>query len=250
MSTCTKWVDTIVISCKNWTSQLDYTCTSWADEGSNQCSQWADEGSNQCTSWGKCHWYTPWDCIAGFFCRAYYWVAKWVCKAYYWVAKWVCKAYAWVVKAICVVFSWGLELVCLAWDTIHCALLALIKLLAGRRGHGKSPPKIEHIFVLTLENRSFDHMFGFSGLTGVDPSGAPTVFNAGFDPAVTGNIDPNTSATLTVSSPADFQLKNTDADPGHEFANTLVALCGEGAVYTPSPGGYPTINIRASFKTI
>ena len=40
----------------------------------DQCSQWADEGSSQCTSWDKCHWYTPWNCIAGFFCRAWYWV--------------------------------------------------------------------------------------------------------------------------------------------------------------------------------
>jgi phospholipase C len=34
---------------------------------------------------------------------------------------------------------------------------------------------IEHIFVLMLENRSFDHMLGFSGLTGIDAaSGVPT----------------------------------------------------------------------------
>lgn len=29
---------------------------------------------------------------------------------------------------------------------------------------------IEHVFVLMLENRSFDHMLGFSGLQGTDPS--------------------------------------------------------------------------------
>ena len=27
---------------------------------------------------------------------------------------------------------------------------------------------IEHVFVLMLENRSFDHMLGFSGITGKD----------------------------------------------------------------------------------
>src|SRR5579863_5292721 len=58
MSTCTKWVNTLVISCKDWSAQLDYTCTTWADHGSDECSQWADEGSNQCTSWEECHWYT------------------------------------------------------------------------------------------------------------------------------------------------------------------------------------------------
>jgi len=28
---------------------------------------------------------------------------------------------------------------------------------------------IEHVFVLMLENRSFDHLFAFSGLPGVAP---------------------------------------------------------------------------------
>ncbi len=243
MSTCTKWVDTLVITCKNWSSKLDHECTSWADEGSDACSDWADEGSSQCTSWKKCHWYTPWNCIAGFFCRAWYWVAKWVCKAWYWVAKWVCKAFAWVVKAICVMFSWVLQLVCVAWDTLRCALLALASLfgrLLGRRG--TPPPRIEHVFVLMLENRSFDHMLGFSGITGTDPDGNPTAFNAGFDPNTTSNIDPLTHAAVKVSSPADFQLKGTDEDPGHEFEQVLVSLCGKTAVYNPVPGGYPAID--------
>lgn len=243
MSTCTKWVDTIVITCKNWGSQLDHECTTWADEGSNECSEWADEGSSQCTSWGKCHWYTPWNCIAGFFCRAWYWVAKWVCKAYYWVAKWVCKAFAWVVKAVCVAFSWTLQLVCVAWDTLRCALLNLVKWIGSLVGRGRAArPRIEHVFVLMLENRSFDHMFGFSGITGVDPDGNPTVFNAGFDPNVTSNVNPVTMAEVKVDSPADFQLKGIDEDPGHEFEDTLVSLCGKGASYTPVLGGYPAIN--------
>jgi phospholipase C len=245
MSTCTKWVNTLVISCKDWSAQLDYTCTTWADEGSDQCSQWADEGSSQCTSWEKCHWYTPWDCIAGFFCRAYYWVANWVCQAWYWLAKWVCKAFAWVVNTVCVLFSWVLQLVCVAWDTIRCALLALLKLLAGLRGRGRgkpAPAKIQHVFVLTLENRAFDHMLAFSGITGVDPAGNPTVFNAGFDPVLSSNIDPTTLATVPASTPADFALEGIDKDPGHEFENTLVALCGNDAVYNPVLGGYPTID--------
>ena len=29
---------------------------------------------------------------------------------------------------------------------------------------------IKHVFVLMLENRSLDHMLGFSGITGTDPS--------------------------------------------------------------------------------
>ena len=266
MSTCTKWVDQLVITCVDWANQVDHKCTSWADEGSKKCSQWADEGSNKCsqwadegskkcTAWEKCHWYTPWNCIAGFFCKAYYWVAKWVCKAYYWVAKWVCKAYywvakwvckayAWIVKAVCVVFSWALKLVCVAWDTLRCALRKLLQgiLSLTRAKERRAAPKIEHVFVLMFENRSFDHMFGFSGITGVDVDGNPAVFNEGFDPMVNKNVDPTTGTDVPVSEGAEFFLKGVDKDPGHEFENTLTSLAGAGATYSPVPGGYPAIN--------
>jgi phospholipase C len=241
MSTCTNWVTQGVITCKNWSSKLDYECTTWADEGSNQCSQWADEGSSQCASWEECHWYTPWNCIAGFFCRAYYWVAKWVCKAYYWVAKWVCKAYAWIVKTVCIVFGWVFTLVCKAWDTLRCAFLGLIRAVSQLFGRGRRPPpRIEHVFVLMLENRSFDHMFGFSGITGVGIDGNPAQIN-GSDPVRDTNVNPLNGTTVAVSTPAEFALKDVDEDPGHEFENTLVSLCGEGAAYNPVPGGYPAI---------
>jgi len=242
VSTCTKWVTRWVITCKNWSSEVDYECTAWADEGSNECSQWADEGSNECVSWEECHWYTPWNCIAGFFCRAWYWVAKWVCKAWYWVAKWVCKAFAWVVKAVCVAFSWVAQLVCVAWDTLRCALLALAQALFGRRGgRGRDAPRIEHVFVLMLENRSFDHVFGLAGLRGVGIDGEPTEA-IGADPLRDANVDPRTGTPVLVSAPADFALAGVDEDPGHEFENTLVSLCGEDAVYDPVPGGYPPVD--------
>src|SRR5262249_9746086 len=35
---------------------------------------------------------------------------------------------------------------------------------------------------------------------------------------------------------------DSDVDPGHEFNNTLVSLCGENAQYQPVPGGYPPID--------
>jgi phospholipase C len=240
MSTCTKWVTKAVITCKNWSSKTDYECTSWADEGSNQCSEWADEGSNQCTSWDKCHWYTPWDCIAGFFCRAWYWVAKWVCKAYYWVAKWVCKAFAWVVEKFCVLFGWLFELVCVGWDTARCALLNFWRWLQSLLGRGGKKPQIEHVFVLMLENRSFDHMLGFSGITGVDIQGNPATID-GADPAIHKNPDPTTNLDVAVGFPADFYLSGIDAGPGHEFENTVTQLCGAGVIYTPG-AAYPPIS--------
>lgn len=254
MSTCTKWIDTIVISCINWAEQISTECTDWADEGSNQCSSWADEGSNQCASWADegsnqcCTWWPcSWACdayywVAKWVCTAYYWVANWVCQAYYWVSKWVCKAFAWVVKAICTVFSWAVKLVCVAWDTLKCAILGIINWINGLFSRGKPVNKIEHIFVLMLENRSFDHMFGFSGIKGTDAvTGLPTTVN-GANPLTDTNIDPTNGNATPVSTPADFTLKGIDKDPGHEFPDTLVALCGKGAVYNPVPGGYPPVN--------
>jgi len=252
MSTCTKWVTQAVITCKNWASQIQQTCSQWADEGSNQCSQWADEGSNQCTSWGKCHWYTPWNCIAGFFCRAWYWVAKWVCLAWYWLAKWGCIAFTWIVVALCVVFSWVFSLVCVAWDTLRCMLVALVRLLNQLFGGRAPAPRIDHVFVLMLENRSFDHMFGFSGLEGVDRDGNLTAI-IGADPNQDFNIDSGTHqpVPVTVDPSAEFALKGVDQDPGHEFEDTLMALCAQfdeagnliqpAPQYQPVPGGYPPI---------
>jgi phospholipase C len=269
MSTCTKWVDSIVITCKDWASKVDYECTSWADEGSYKCDQWADEGSyscqqwadkgsSQCTSWAECHWYTPWNCIAGFFCRAWYWVAnwvcqawywvaRWVCKAWYWVAKWACKAFAWVVKAVCTVWGWIAKLVCVAWDTLRCAFLAIISVIVALFGGRPRQPKIEHVFVLMLENRSFDHVFGFSGLKGVTPDGAPTSI-IGADPATQWNFDSTTSANIPVSQPADFSLSKVDVngaivadkDPGHEFCEVMTSLCGDGVQWTDGDP-YPPI---------
>jgi phospholipase C len=250
MSTCTKWVTRLVIECKNWSTKVDYECTQWADEGSNECERWADEGSNECEEWGKkCHWYTPWNCVAEWFCKGWYWVAKWVCKGWYWVAKWVCKAFAWIVKTVCIVFAWVLNLVCVAWDWLRCALVAaweIVKNLFGRDGREK--PKIDRVFVLMLENRSFDHMLGFSGLTGVDINGASTSAD-GADPAMHSNINPvdGLPVAVTATPPADFALKDLDADPGHEFNDALMSLCGSGVTYDPTVG-YPPID-NSGFMT-
>ena len=241
MSSCTKWVTRAVIECQNWSTKVDYECTQWADEGAYECSQWADEGSKQCGEWGKkCHWYSFWNCVVEWFCKAWYWVAKWVCKAWYWVAKWVCKAFAWVVKAVCVVFSWVLTLVCVAWDWLRCALLAIVdairSLFGGRRRERR---RIDRVFVLMLENRSFDHLYAFSEITGVGIDGLPTSVD------VAGPTDTNTNPVnglpIAVNAPADFALKNVDLDPPHEFDDALANLCGVGAAYDPAVG-YPPID--------
>lgn len=83
-----------------------------------------------------------------------------------------------------------------------------------------------------LENRAFDHLLGFSGLTGFDAAdGSPTRIEG-----LTGSeSNPFGGTTYPVSRGADFALK---ADPGHEFHNVLDQLCGPEASYTAP---YPPI---------
>ncbi len=99
---------------------------------------------------------------------------------------------------------------------------------------------IEHVFVLMLENRSFDQLLGFSQIEGMDPSGNPTKIDG-----LTGkesNLSPR-GETVTVSSPADFLL---DYGPGHEFRDVKEQTCGKGGDYSslsPRPGQTdPNIN--------
>lgn len=102
-------------------------------------------------------------------------------------------------------------------------------------GAGIGAASIQHVFVLMLENRAFDHMLGFSGIQGQDAeTGAATAING-----LSGS-ESNSFAgqTYTVSKPADFVMA---VDPGHEFANVLHQLCGPSATY-PSGGAYPAID--------
>jgi phospholipase C len=94
---------------------------------------------------------------------------------------------------------------------------------------------IEHIFVLMLENRAFDHMLGFSEIQGRDAeTGSATQVNG-----LTG-IESNVfnGSTYLVSKPADTVMP---VDPGHEFTNVLEQLSGQGTNY-PRGGAYPPID--------
>lgn len=97
---------------------------------------------------------------------------------------------------------------------------------------------IEHVFVLMLENRSFDHVLGFAGLQGVDArTGEPTRAE-GLTGAEWNGLP--SGERIAVSPGADFILP---VDPGHDFDDVLEQLCGVGATY-PGPGGaYPPIDL-------
>lgn len=92
---------------------------------------------------------------------------------------------------------------------------------------------IEKIFVLMLENRSFDHMLGLSGISGIDG-----IYDA------SGNIKPSCFNVNGISGrtvPAsDSAPDPIEKDPPHEFCDVLMQLCGSTA--TSMGGQYPIIN--------
>lgn len=93
---------------------------------------------------------------------------------------------------------------------------------------------IKNIFVLMLENRSLDHMLGFSAITGTNAvSGNPTTIQG-----LTGN-ESNTynNQPYPVYQPADWSMP---VDPDHEFLD-VVAQLSEQTSYPPG-GPYPSIN--------
>lgn len=95
---------------------------------------------------------------------------------------------------------------------------------------------IKHIFVLMLENRSFDHLFGLSEISGKEArTGAQTTIDG-----LSGD-ESNTFGTdeYIVSQPG---VDPMPVGPGHEFLDTLEQLCGQGTENPYPDGAYPDIN--------
>jgi len=85
-----------------------------------------------------------------------------------------------------------------------------------------------NVFVLMLENHSFDNIFAFSGIPGI-----AAATNADTNSYMSGGQ----SFTANVSSPAPASMPT---DPGHEFLDVVEQLCGQGAHYVS--GNYPAVN--------
>lgn len=101
------------------------------------------------------------------------------------------------------------------------------------RDHRKS--KLKHLFVLMLENRSFDHMLGHSGITGTDAgTGQPTQID-GLNGTQTNTHDG------VAYAPAHGAPDRSTFDPGHGFPAVLEQLCGAGARYERG-APYPPVN--------
>jgi phospholipase C len=84
---------------------------------------------------------------------------------------------------------------------------------------------IRNVFVLMMENHSFDNMLALSGIPGILAS-------------TTSNFNSYNGANYYVQSNAPESMPT---DPGHEFTDVVEQLGGSGAVYSPG-GQYPPID--------
>lgn len=85
---------------------------------------------------------------------------------------------------------------------------------------------IKKVFVLMLENRSYDNIFGWSDLRGWTPDGTPTQAEGLIGKPLFTNRD-RSGNVYSIGAGAPFQL---DGDPGHEFSDALLQLCGPAAI--------------------
>jgi phospholipase C len=142
-----------------------------------------------------------------------------VCRLIHWIYTTICKLILsivfWFIRRV---LTWIVFLPCKAQDP-------------------DLDPRIKHIFVLVLENRSFDHIFGEIPIKGID---AETHQGTTIErrSAETFNDVVDDHDNLLFHCPVGpGQAKSVGIDPGHEFDNTLMALCGvDGApLYPPYP---------------
>ena len=95
--------------------------------------------------------------------------------------------------------------------------------------------KVRHVFVLMLENRSFDHLFGYSGIPGIRCATPADVNLVGAASYPSGPAAPD-----PISS-----------DPGHEFNDVLLQLTGSSSPYAAGRPYPPITNggFAASYAT-
>ena len=183
----------------HWLISVTRTCTTWADAGLQRCNERALQRSQTSNS--------P-------LAKKCYSVANSICQAFYSLAKVLGLLAANIINTL-----W-LLVTNIIWIT--CRLF--------NRGKQKQDP-IKHVFVVMLENRSFDHMLGLSTIHGIDAiTSAPTTIE-GLNPTNNWNTD-TLGNKYVASSPAPWVMP---ADPGHEFNDVQEQLCG-------IDGKYPHIN--------
>ncbi|MDQ6803510.1 MAG: hypothetical protein M3065_00790 [Actinomycetota bacterium] len=220
-------------NCADWQDQGYNQCIQTRDDGYNQCSKSADEGYSECCDWWPCSWACDavvW--ISNVVCVAWTWVSNIVCVVWNWVTKWVCRVVYWIYKTIC-------KLIVTIIFTIIKYVIKLVFLIPCGFNQPSLDPRIKHIFVLVLENRSFDHMFGATPIRGKDAEthrATQTVRRPDDASNVVRDADGNITHTCSVGT---GQKRSVGIDPGHEFGDTLVMLCNSTASSYPP---YPAID--------
>ena len=81
--------------------------------------------------------------------------------------------------------------------------------------------KIKHLFVLMLENRSFDHMLGFSDIKGTDAATGQPRTADGLTGKETNVYESVTSGVSTIAPD-----RVNPPGPPHQFNDVLISLCG------------------------
>ncbi len=89
-----------------------------------------------------------------------------------------------------------------------------------------TPPKITNVFVLMLENHSFDNIFAMSGIPGIRAANV-----SDFNVANGKNYHVRDGAPWSMPT-----------DPGHEFEDVLEQLCGSVAAREYRGGAYPQVD--------
>jgi phospholipase C len=223
--------------CSDWEDQGYNKCIETRDQGYNRCDREEDQGYNDCCDWWPCSWACDaWVWVSHIVCVAWTWVSNIVCVVWSWISKWVCRIAYWVYTTIC-----KLIVSIVFWFIRH--VLTWVITLPCKFGEPDLDPRIRHIFVLVLENRSFDHMFGATAIRGTDAeTGAGTQIERRPDGAFNEVLDADGNVThhCVVGT---GQKRSVKDDPGHEFGNTLLALCGlEANGDSPTYPPYPPIN--------
>lgn len=120
------------MGCIDGYNETSKTCSETADEGYNNCSQTADEGYNNCQSsyYNECHWYSPWNCIAGWFCSAWTWISNVVCVGWTWISNVVCVAWNIVTTFVCVLWDVVTTIVNVFVTTIESILAPILNAFA------------------------------------------------------------------------------------------------------------------------
>ena len=144
-----------------------------------------------------------------------------------------------IVFSICFVVNGFIDVITRLAQRLACVVSDGISSLFGSKASAR---RIDHIFVLMLENRSFDHMLGMSHIQGFDAStGAPTSVD-GLTGAESNLCDPqDPGSAVTVSRPAEFAIPGDPDhdDPPHEFRHVFHQLTGAPFNAAQWTGQYP-----------